>query len=171
MPKMNPQPRRAHTAAALLAAAALAACAAAAAPGATAEVGSEPMEIPFETLAQRSVPGGSGAERRQAIRRADVWSEVWTELAAGHLDATPPAVDFADRMVLLAAMPTLPCNGRVTIRRISLVDGELVVDLLEEPPDPSLRCLVAHRPFHAVALERRDEPLVFRVETRITPAG
>lgn len=125
---------------------------------------SEPAgaQVPFETIVQRSVPGGGpGPERREVIRNEAAWRAAWQELGAG---GEPPAVDFASDMVILVAMETQSCVSRVTIRSVVDAGSELVVDLLEAPPAPNCICVTAERPFHAVRLRRSDERARFVAE-------
>jgi hypothetical protein len=117
--------------------------------------------VPFETIDQRSVPGGSGGQQREVIRDETAWRAAWQELGAG---GEPPAVDFSRDMVILAAMETQSCVSRVTIRSVLDAGSELVVDLLEAPPAPNCVCVTAERPFHAVRLRRSDEPARFVAE-------
>lgn len=123
-------------------------------------------QVPFETIVQRSVPGGSGSERREVIRDETAWRAAWQELGAG---GEPPAVDFASDMVILAAMETQGCVSRVTIRSVVDAGSELVVDLLEAPPAPNCTCITSERPFHAVRLRRSEEPARFVAERGQTP--
>lgn len=155
---------------AMLLAAALLACgsAAPARDGGAAETaiaGSE--EIPLETIEQRSVPGKVGDRVREVIRDAATWQRVWTDLASrtGSPEEAP-AVDFGDRMVIAAAMPTQPCVSRVTIRSVRAEGDGLVVDLLEQPPAEGVVCIVSERPFHVVSLARRGGPVRWNVEQR-----
>lgn len=124
-------------------------------------------EIPFETIEQRSLPGQVGEQVREVARDADAWQRVWDDLGGGSgLPQEAPAVDFEERMVIAAAMPTQPCVSRLTIRGIRAEDEGLVVDLLEQPPAEGIVCVVSERPIHAVSLARRDGPVRWEVERR-----
>lgn len=124
-------------------------------------------EIPFETIEQRSNPGQVGEQVREVARDAEAWQRVWDDLGGGRgLPEEAPAVDFEERMVIAAAMPTQPCVSRVTIRGIRAEDDGLVVDLLEQPPAEGIVCVVSERPFHAVSLARRGGPVRWEVERR-----
>src|SRR5215208_5632559 len=67
--------------------------------------------LPFETVAQASVPGGGGGQVRQVIRDEAAWREAWAALGARQSSGAsdPPAVDFTKDMVILAAMETQSC--------------------------------------------------------------
>ena len=151
---------------------ALAACNGSSRPGPT--LPDEPGPIAFETLIQRSVPGQSGGEVREAARDAAAWGRLWSRLREGAgatLPEEPPAVDFNREMVIAAAMPTQGCVSRVTIQGISQRRGELVVDLLEAPPAPNCVCVVAERPLHVVRLPRSPDPVRFEVTRGQTSCG
>lgn len=123
-------------------------------------------QIPFETLAQRSIPGKGGGEVREVVRDAAAWQPVWDDLGGADLPQEAPAVDFEQRMVIAAAMPTQGCVSRVTIRGIRAEGDGLVVDLLEQPPAEGVVCIVSERPFHAVSLPRHGGPVRWEVEQR-----
>jgi hypothetical protein len=126
---------------------------------------SEPRaEVAFTTLVQTGVPGQMGSERREVVRDAATWNQVWSELRAGSsLSATPPAVDFAREMVIVAAMATQSCVSKVTIRSITARGGDLRVDVLEEPSGVNCTCITSQRPIHAVRLPRSDAAVQFAV--------
>lgn len=149
------------------------ACAGAAEP----QRGQRPAQAPAapETIVQRSVPGQSGGEIRQVARDAAAWRALWAELRQGASDGLlptePPAVDFSREMAVAVAMPTQSCVSRVTIRSIQRTGGEVVVNLLEAPPAPNCRCMVASRPIHAVRLPRMEGTVRFVAERGQTPCG
>ncbi|HEX6901733.1 MAG TPA: hypothetical protein VF789_18570 [Thermoanaerobaculia bacterium] len=136
----------------------------------------EPMPGPaaFETVIQRSIPGQSGGEIREAARDAAAWGSLWSRLREGAGDTLPeepPAVDFSREMVIAAAMPTQGCVSRVTIQGISQRRGELLVDLLEAPPAPNCVCITSERPLHVVRLPRSPDPVRFEVTRGQTSCG
>lgn len=134
--------------------------------------GASPATVPFETLVQAAVPGQAGKERREVARDAAAWRQLWAELREGsHLPAEPPAVDFAREMVIAAAMETQGCVAKVTIRSVTQDGDGLVVDLLEAPPAPNCRCIVAARPVHVVKLPKQDGPVRFTAERGVTSCG
>lgn len=141
-------------------------------PSLPAEPGAGP--VAFETLIQRSVPGQSGGEVREAARDAAAWASLWSRLregAGGTLPEQPPAVDFSRDMVIAVAMETQGCVSRVTIRGIRPGRGELVVDLLEAPPAPNCVCVTSERPLHAVRLPLSPDPVRFEVTRGQTSCG
>jgi hypothetical protein len=127
------------------------------------------------TVVQRAVPGQTGGQIRQLARDAAAWSTLWAELRQGApeslLPAEPPAVDFSREMVIVAAMPTQSCVSRVTLQSVVQRGTELVVSLLEAPPAPNCRCMVAARPLHVVRLPRLEGTPRFVVERGETPCG
>ena len=132
----------------------------------------EAVDLPFETLVQRSLPGQSGPTRREVFRDEAAWSKAWAELREGSaLPAEPPEVDFDHQMVILAAMETQSCVSRVTIRSVTRTAGALGLDLLEAPPAPSCVCITSERPIHVIRLERSDLPARFTAERGVTSCG
>ena len=130
--------------------------------------------VAFTTILQRSIPGQAGGEIREAARDQASWAALWSRLREGGgdaLPAEPPAVDFPREMALVAAMPTQGCVSKVTIRSITSVRGEIVVDLLEAPPAPNCICITSERPFHAVRLPRVEGAVRFVVEHGRTSCG
>lgn len=126
----------------------------------------EQSTVELDTVVQRSIPGGSGGTVREVIRDQTAWAETWTALG---LDGAPPAVDFGQEMVVVAAMETQSCVSKVTIRSVSQQGGELVVDILEAPPAPNCICVTSERPIHAVRLRKVDAPPRYNVERGQTP--
>jgi hypothetical protein len=126
----------------------------------TTEPAGEP--VAFVTLAQAAVPGQSGGAVQEVVRDPAAFQALWTQLTAGSsLDKTPPAVDFGRQMVVVAALPTQSCVAKVTIQGIAREASSLRVDLLEQYPGPSCRCIVSSRPFHVVSLARIDGAVRF----------
>lgn len=152
---------------------ALAACNGSSRPGRG--LSGEPGPVAFETVIQRSIPGQSGGEVREAARDAAAWASLWSRLREGAdgtlLPEQPPAVDFSREMVIAAAMPTQGCVSRVTIQAISRRSGELVVDLLEAPPAPNCVCVVSERPLHVVRLPQSPDPVRFEATRGQTSCG
>ena len=117
--------------------------------------------VAFTTIVQQAIPGQAGQQVRVVARDADTWRILWAELrkdGGETLPAEPPAVAFPREMVLVVAMPTQSCVSKVTIQSIGHLGnpagGTLLVNLLEAPPAPNCRCIVASRPVHAVRLPR-----------------
>jgi hypothetical protein len=126
----------------------------------------EPVVADLTTIVQRSIPGGSGGTVREVIRDPNALAAIWTDLG---LDGAPPQVDFAQEIVIAAAMETQSCVSKVTIRSAFEQDGELVVDILEAPPAPNCVCITAERPIHLVRLHKVTAPPRYNVERGQTP--
>lgn len=126
-----------------------------------------PGKVASETILHRSIPGQGGSQIREAARDEASWTVLWNRLreggGEGFLPAQPPAVDFSRDMVIAAAMETQSCVSRVTLRGVVQGRGELVVDLLEEPPAPNCVCITSERPLHIVRLRRSADPVRFEV--------
>ena len=126
----------------------------------------EQSTVELVTVVQQSIPGGSGGTVREVIRDQAAWAAIWPELG---LDGAPPEVDFAQEMVVVAAMETQSCVSKVTIRSAAQAGGELVVDILEAPPAPNCICVTSERPVHVVRLRKVDAPPRYNVERGLTP--
>lgn len=126
----------------------------------------ESSTVELTTVVQRSIPGGGGGTVREVIRDQAAWAAIWQDLG---LDGAPPDVDFAQEMVVVAAMETQSCVSKVTIRSVSEQGGELAVDILEAPPSPNCICITAERPIHIVRLRKVDAPPRYNVERGLTP--
>ena len=74
-------------------------------------------------------------------------------------------------MAVVVAMPTQSCVSRGHHPSVQRTGGEVVVNLLEAPPAPNCRCIVAARPIHAVRLPRLDGAVRFVAERGQTPCG
>ncbi len=149
------------------------ACAGAADPKPRSAAAPPARTVAFQTLVQRGIPGQAGEQIREVARDAASWHALWARLRQGTslLPEEPPAVDFTRQMVIVAAMPTQSCVSKVTVRSIRRTGGEVVVDLLEEPPAPNCVCIVSQRPLHAVRLPLLPEPVRFVVEQGQTSCG
>lgn len=129
--------------------------------------------VVFATLVQTSVPGQAGPQRQEVIRDEATWRTVWSELRQGSsLPEQPPAVDFSQEMVVLAAMETQGCVARVTINAITpSPDGTFVIAVTEAPPAPNCVCITSERPIHAVRVGRIPGTPRFAVERSQTSCG
>ena len=126
----------------------------------------EQSALELTTVVQQSIPGGSGGTVREVIRDQVALAAMWTELG---LPGAPPVIDFAQEMVIAAAMELQPCVSKVTIRSASEQGGELAVDILEAPPAPNCICITAERPIHLVRLRKVAAPPRYNVERGLTP--
>lgn len=122
--------------------------------------------VELTTVVQRSIPGGSGGTVREVIRDQVALAAMWTDLG---LSGAPPVIDFAQEMVIAAAMELQPCVSKVTIRSAAEQGGELAVDILEAPPAPNCICITAERPIHVVRLRKVAAPPRYNVERGLTP--
>lgn len=135
-------------------------------PPGSADPGDEPgrqveRNIPFQTVAQASVPGGVGGPVREVIESEGDWLTVWQELGAA---GGPPRVDFSRDMVILVAMETQSCVSKITVQSIKQGADSLLVDVLEQPPGPTCVCITSERPYHAVRLQRTDLPVHYEAQ-------
>lgn len=74
------------------------------------------VAVPFEPAAVRdAIRFTSGLERlRSVVRDSSRWNTLWSRVRrGGTVPAYPPAVDFANRMVLVATMGSQPGGGHV----------------------------------------------------------
>jgi hypothetical protein len=126
----------------------------------------EQSAVELTTVVQQSIPGGSGGTVREVIRDQVALAAMWTQLG---LSGAPPVLDFAQEMVIAAAMETQSCVSRVTIRSASEQGGELAVDILEAPPAPNCICVTSERPIHVVRLRKVAAPPRYNVERGLTP--
>jgi hypothetical protein len=122
--------------------------------------------VELTTVVQQSIPGGSGGTVREVIRDQVALAAMWTQLG---LSGAPPVVDFAQEMVIAAAMETQSCVSKVTIRSAAEQSGELAVDILEAPPAPNCICITSERPIHVVRLRKVAAPPRYNVERGLTP--
>lgn len=134
------------------------------------------VPVPFATVIQIAVPGQTGKQVQVAVRDADTWKTVWSDLRKGSaLAADPPAVDFETEMVIVAAMETQGCVARVTFRSITRTTGrtndKAAVDVLEEPPATNCRCFASSRPIHVVRLQRIPGDITFTTSRGEMPCG
>ena len=125
----------------------------------------EPSVEALTTVVHRSIPGGRGGTVREVIRDQVALAAAWTDLG---LQGAPPVIDFAQEMVLVAAMETQSCVSKVTIRSAAEQGGELAVDILEAPPAPNCICITAERPIHVVRLRKVAAPPRYNVERGLT---
>jgi hypothetical protein len=126
---------------------------------------SEAPAMILETLVQQSNPGQAGDTVREVVRDQAAWTAMWAKLREGSgLSETPPAVDFTQDMVIVAAMPIQSCVSKVTVRSAVESGGELVIGILEAPPAPNCVCFTSERPIHAVRVHKVDAPARFEVE-------
>jgi hypothetical protein len=118
------------------------------------------------TVAQGSRSGIE--EHREAIvRTAADWPALWKAHGAS---GSPPAVDFANDMVVAVFLGTRPTGGfRVEITGAHAEAQSLVVDYVERRPGPEdIVSQALTSPFHIVRLPRHAGPVSFRL---VSPPG
>ena len=131
-----------------------------------------PVPVPFATVIQIAVPGQTGKQVQMAVRDADTWKTVWSDLRKGSaLAADPPAIDFETEMVIVAAMETQGCVARVTFRSIARTNDKAAADVLEEPPATNCRCFASSRPIHIVRLQKIPGEVTFTTARGEMPCG
>lgn len=114
--------------------------------------------------------GNSGMmdSARLVIRNEAEWRRTWAQLV-GHVSPAPepPSVDFANEMVIVAAMGSRPSAGyMIRVARVGRSSGVTYVDVVSEVP--GMRCKSAQRmtaPADVVVVPRIEEPVAF-VETQ-----
>lgn len=131
-----------------------------------------PVPVPFATVIQIAVPGQTGKRLQLAVRDADTWKTIWSDLRKDSaLAADPPAIDFETEMVIVAAMETQGCVSRVTLRSITRTSDKAAVDILEEPPAANCRCFVSSRPIHIVRVQKISGEITFTTARGEMPCG
>lgn len=116
---------------------AAAACAGAGAPSEGEEADVSPSLGPVETEELfREQHTGFEEARRQVVRDADAWRDVWATAHEGRAPVPPvPEVDFSTQSVVLAAMGQRPTGGyEVAIREVARTEEGLVVAVRETSP-------------------------------------
>ncbi len=77
---------------------------------------------------------GIGEARRLVIKDANAWAQFWSELGVGDR----PAVDFTRNVVVAAAAGQRPTGGHeIAIDRVTQIDGDLTVEVVERTPGPN----------------------------------
>lgn len=107
---------------------------------------------------------------RVVVKEPDRWRELWAQVAGQRTPAPPiPAVDFAEEMVLVAAMGRRGTGGySIAIDRVQRDDEAIVATVVETSPGPG--CMLTQAltaPVTAVKLPRSDLPVRY-VEERQT---
>lgn len=77
---------------------------------------------------------GIGESRRLVIRDANGWDQFWSELAVGDR----PDVDFSRDVVVAVAAGQRSTGGyEIAVDRVTQVDGQLQVEVVERTPGPN----------------------------------
>lgn len=79
---------------------------------------------------------GMTMPRRLVVRDEVAWHDVWHEMTRSSPETTPtPAVDFASRVVLVAAMGWRDSGGHaISIDEVHMMDGDAWVSITERSP-------------------------------------
>jgi hypothetical protein len=131
--------------------------------------------LAFDTIEQGDQSGIQGDDAvLEVVRSQEEWEEFWTSHRAGRLPETdPPAVDFAERMVLAVIDGQEPTGGHTfNVTSIGVVGDRLIVSV--ERSIPGEGCLVASVvtwPFHIVETERSDLEAGFDVTDAVFECG
>jgi hypothetical protein len=129
----------------------------AAAPPSSGEPPAGSVEVSVSPI---SVDGYSGLEAplRTLVRSEGEWRDLWARLATDRIPRpAAPAVDFSERVVVVAAMGTRPTGGHaIRIDRVSYAGDTLWVEVTSVTP--GARCVTTQAltaPVAAVSVERR----------------
>jgi hypothetical protein len=114
---------------------------------------------------------GIDQSRRLVIRTPQDWQAIWSELRRDQYPITaPPAVDFSQFMVILAAMGMRSTGGHaIRIEEVSRSGGRLFVVVRQISPEAGgVTTQALTSPVDAVQVPQSDEPVIFveRQETR-----
>lgn len=132
------------------------------------------LPLPDEAQGYYRFYSGVCAPSFRVIRTAEEWASAWAELAAGHDPIpTPPTVDFAAEMLLVATMGERITGGFVIdVERAAVQDGTLRVSVLETSPGPT--CMTTQAitcPADVVRVPRRDGSVAFATRAAVHDCG
>lgn len=129
----------------------------------------------FETIEQGDQSGIQGDEAvLEVARTQEEWQDLWSRHRAGRQPVTePPAVDFAERMVVAVIDGQQPTGGHTFyVTGIEVVGERLVVRV--ERSVPGEGCVVASVltwPFHVVETAKSDLEAGFDVTETVFECG
>lgn len=127
-------------------------------------VGADKHVVPFGTMAAGTA-SGIRTLTLVVIRNPAEWTGLWHKHMAGTRgkDATEPAIDFTQEMVIAVFAGEVDLDTRVAIIRIVQDEQRLkVVYRIANPqPGPTPLDLTAATPFHIVRLARSPYPVTF----------
>jgi hypothetical protein len=115
--------------------------------------------LPFTTVAR-----GSNSQieepRQVVVRSAAEWQKVWKE----HSSEAPPAINFAEVMVVGVFLGSRPTAGyQVDITAVRPPDDSVVVEYAERrPPKGAIVAQVLTSPFQFVTMRRSSGKVEFR---------
>lgn len=115
--------------------------------------------VPFGTL-ERGDDTPSGLDTPTVILSRNDWQSFWRSHAG---EQEPPAVDFAEEMVIVGTVgPREEAGDSVEVRRILQVDLGTLTEVYERVPgdfcSPAAR---THAPYHIVVAPRTPPPIRF----------
>ena len=128
------------------------------------------MQLPMQPVFT-ALYTGIDQPRRLIIRTSQEWQAIWSELRRDQYPITaPPAVDFRQSMVILAALGIRGTGGHaIQIEGVSRREGRLFVVVRQV--SPAAGCVATQAltsPVDAVQVPQSDEPVTFveRQDTR-----
>jgi hypothetical protein len=121
-------------------------------------------ELAFETvLHERS--SGLDEGLRETIRDERSWGELWARIHRRAIPAPPLApVDFSRHMLVVVAAGTRRSSGfEIAVRKVTLEEGRIAVEVVETcPPPGSITAMALTQPVEVVRLEKLPQTPVFR---------
>ncbi len=130
----------------------------------------------FTVIEQVHTTFSSGIQekRRQVIRDEAAWTAFWDAFVGPVTPRPdPPAVDFGQSMVIVAAMGQRPTGGyAISIEEVFLGDGLVVARVLEQ--SPGANCLTTQAltaPVTAVIVPRVEGEVRFQEAARAVTCG
>lgn len=124
--------------------------------------GESPEVLPQKDLA-RGAYSALRFERTQVIRDTETLAQFWER---ARVRDPLPAVDFSQRMVIIAALGERRTGGyRIDIRQVLATDAGVRVEIRAATPGEN--CLVSQaltQPFHIVSVPARSGPVRFSIE-------
>ena len=117
--------------------------------------------VAFRTVFQGLAHAGGESRAELLLLRDDAgWQALWTRLNRGINPApAPPEVDWRAELVVALAVGRRGAMGyEVTIDRLVLDGGELVVEVHEDSPQGVVALQAITEPVHIVAVPAADIP-------------
>lgn len=120
--------------------------------------GGPPAPLPRTELA-RGAYGPCTASRREVVRDAARWTEVWAAIQPTRMAA--PAVDFDGQMVVVACLGERRSGGHsIEIAEVAVGDDALTVTVRTHAPTAgAITTQALTQPYHAVRVARTALPV------------
>jgi hypothetical protein len=117
-----------------------------------------PAPLPLTVLADGRF-GPCVAPRREVVRDAARWSQVWAEVQPSRI--APPPIDFDGQIALVACLGERRSGGHaIAIVAVEVTDAELIVTVRETAPPPgAMTAQALTQPFHAVRVAKTTLPV------------